>query len=296
MIFLSGKEFETYINKLVISITNNIKSQIPNVPNVKDKTTLFSKVATGAIVYDGFRFKGYFNDKILQELKDMGAIKDKEGYYVKLSNMPDELRKLVEKQRQSNFLLKKRVAEFLLGLSLTFFLYEKEIINAFSHSFLLKLKKNLKEDGLTTRLTDYEIAKKIDVKLTTGIKITLAHIAKHLLALKTNSFAGIVKYLHLELSKSIKDRIIHDINQLFFEIQGNICKDEGEMSFYWWHVPEKKPTDRMFHRKHFEASKRGKKFYFNNLPVWNGEPDFPGKLWNCRCRAYIDFKKFKQMI
>ena len=116
------------------------------------------------------------------------------------------------------------------------------------------------------------------------------------MALKTNSFAGIVKYLHFELSKSIKDRIIHDINQLFFDIQGDICKDEGEMSFYWWHVPEKKPNDRMFHRKHFEASKRGKKFYFNNLPIWNGEPDFPGKLWNCRCRAFIDFKKFKQMI
>ena len=38
MIFLSGREFEPYINKLALSITNNIKSQMPDMPNIKDKT------------------------------------------------------------------------------------------------------------------------------------------------------------------------------------------------------------------------------------------------------------------
>ena len=295
MLFLAFQDFTRFVNSATIAISNNITQSLPRETIDKTKSELFNKMSKGAIVYDGFRFKGYFNSITRSELVALGAIKDKWGYYLQKQNMPNWLLDFINNQQRQVDEFKRKVAEYLAATALVFVLPNTGLVSRFAREFDLKMKKNCKQEGVVYTTQTTKIEDRVSDIITDGIRETLRHTSKHVAELKVQSKIQVVQYLQNEISKSVKNRITHDINKTLFDIQADICKKNGAMHFYWWHVPQKKPTDRPYHRKHFEASKKGKKFYFNNLPTWNGMPDFPGKLWNCRCRAVVDFKKFLSM-
>lgn len=296
MLFLAFQDFTRFVNSATIAISNNITQSLPReTSEKKTNSELLNKMTKGAIIYDGFRFKGYFNSITRNELVALGAIKDKWGYYLQKQNTPNWLLGFINKQQRQVDEFKRRVAEYLAAAALVFVFSSSGLVGRFAREFDLKMKKNCKQEGIAYTPQTAKIEEKVNNIISEGIRETLRHTSKHVAELKVQSKIQVVKYLQNEISKSVKNRITHDINKTLFDIQADICKKNGAMYFYWWHVPQKKPTDRQYHRKHFEASKKGKKFCFNNLPTWNGMPDFPGKLWNCRCRAVVDFKKFLSM-
>lgn len=289
MIFKTAVDYSKLITPIINNITTNIINDLP-IENNYDKNSLLGKLENGKIKYTGNYFMGYFDNRIQLELSKLGAIKSSRGYYLPEEKLTQEIKTILKKNKKNVNQTKDKILNYLSNLSLTTMFLVPAI------AFLCKRVFFDLNKEFNTKSKIEEFKKEITALLNRGVGETIKNTIKFINDKEFANKTDLINMTRNNINYFIKEKTLNTISEALFNIQKDECLKEGQRFFYWWHVPEKKPSDRSYHRAHFEASKKGKKFDFLNLPTWNGQPDYPAKLWNCRCRAYVDRKQFLKNI
>ena len=291
MMFKTSYEYIGILLPFIVSFTDDIIQQLSFLKK-KNNSVLISRLMTGKIKYKEPYFTGFIPKKVEKELLDKGAKKTSRGFYIKYEKLPQDIKRALVENKRETQAVKREIIKILqqtndnISLSL--------ISSSYIIKFIAMFYKHLQR--LSTKKTQQKIQQDYMSMISDSISTTLTKTEQYISSQDFISSSDLIsKTIHL-LKYHIKDKILNATNKIMFDYQAEDCKDNGYKSFYWWHNPVKKPSDRQYHRKHFEDSKKGKKFYFNNLPTYQGEPDYPGKLWNCKCRAYVFWDEFKKKV
>ena len=271
------------------SLVGYVKYLVPNIKNEAQQNTDFARrLSKGEIKYDNNYFIGKLPISDYNYLVSHGAKQTKRGLFIPTDKLPQKYKTVIvanENKRKTIINQYKDKIATLANSDNSLF------IAGLADEIFKRLNKQFKKEDLSFNFTKNQLASLF------GTKLQLDGDFIDFLLKKINNItiSGAV-----ETEQKIKDICFYNIrnsifnraNEALFSIQQETAIDNGIQGFYWWHRPTLRPSDRMFHRKHFNDSKKGKKFYFNNLPMFNGQPDYPGKLWNCHCRAYIRKTEF----
>ena len=274
---------------------NILKSIIPltltNITYSKTNDDFFNRLQDGKIIYKNDYFTGSLPKKDYDFLiKKLGAKQTKRGLYIKRYRLTNYYKQQIDKQQLIKDTL---INNAVVSIADIYNNIDKQQIKQLSQEIYKRLAKNFTKEKLTFNATIPQIESKIITSLVhnmgNSIDFLLDKITNINQDLSVKDITGKINSLFFYTTKNT---LLNTINENLFTIQSEEAEKNNIDSFYWWHRPTLRPTDRMYHREHYNQSKAGKKFHFKNLPTWNGKPDYPGRLWNCHCRAYIRKTEF----
>lgn len=283
---------ENYLKEL----NNYIKQIVPQQKEKQKPATEFEKrLNKGVVKYKDDYFIGTLPRSDYDFLIKKGAIQKNRGLYIEKKKLPTFYKQVIQQQEERNKKTKEQAKTTLQSLIplLGLELLEKQ---DFIDKVFKRLNKNFIKENLTFKTTKADISEIFNKKLQENKKSFEEYMANKIENIKTTSTQETNDKIKDIFFYNIKNYVLNNVNEGLFEIQKENALENDIKSFYWWHRPALRPSDRMFHRKHYNESKAGKKFYFNNLPQFNGQPDYPGKLWNCHCRAYIRKTEFDRAV
>lgn len=299
MIFQTYEDFLPQLNTLLSKIQKDFASEINNSKNNSKQITkkynnkLYEYLDQGKIKYTGTYFIGTFTKDIITYLTKQGAMFNKRGAYLPYERLNITLKQFIRKQKQlSNASLK--VYQNKIN-NYNFSIFNNYLINNIAESIFKKLVLSMHKEGLNTNINLSFVNSFLSDNVLKNFNNIKEYLISQLKNINTNQSIDVINKIILnKFNFCIKNELYNATNKLCYNVLSNTCKDNGINYFYWWHRPTKRPSDRTEHRKHYQASLQGKKFYFNNLPKYNGEEDYPAKLWNCHCRIYVSRKDFME--
>lgn len=272
----------TSLNTILINdIINNIENRLPFY-RLNDKTPLERALLKGQVKYTGFHFQGYFFQEVKEELLKLGATKSSVGYYLQQSALPEYIKEAIKKNKRKTEEIKDIIVSIISGFS---------IVSVFTSNNYVNLIKKIKEDlNLTDKKRENNFVKKYNEELKDGLSETLQNIANEIKDKDFNTQIEVINTIKNRLRFNINNKIDNITNINLFEVQEEQAKEEGRKGFYWLQI--NRPTKRKPHAVYCKHSLQGHMFYFDNLPIENGERVYPRKLYNCRCDAILDRKEF----
>ena len=292
MIFDAWDNYSKDVNNLILNIQQKILGSIQQKQDKIDDI-VYSSLSTGAIKYKNGYFTGSFTKKLLNYLIELGGVKTTRGLKFDVDKLPRQLKRSIElfdNNRQNQI---KNVLYQLNKIDIGTII-DVGLVSVLTSNIFKRLSRNFYKEKLSLK-NNFNSSLLYSIfyqNLLNGLENSIKYIKDNLITKQELSITDIENRLKNLINGGTKNVLLNTINQTLFEMQQEQAKENDIDGFYWWHRPKKRPSDRLYHRKHYEDSLKGKKFYWDNLPIFQGERDFPGKLWHCHCRAFIRKKEF----
>lgn len=269
---------------------------------------LTEAIKTRRVVYINGVLKGTFSVDVENEIKLLGGVWNKSlyGYQIAIISLPKEAQGFVinGKIAQTN-LLNKLTPVFMAGVATKIISqFTKNNYTPFFNNILTEAENRVyKQTGISKSILDKnEFVKQYTQNMLINIKGFVQDDVEKIRkdVLDTISKGG----SHKQVKSMLENR--YHVNQTrakqiadgetrlaLTTFQQNAFKENNQDEFYWIHPDPSGETSRPVHTAWFEESKKGKTFSFKNPPINpdTNQPDTPGILYGCRCKARVVLKE-----